>query len=90
MHRFLISCFLCLRRSDESKFQELAHLLISSKKKILPPSFDNSTLLGVKNRGGSKAEGSRIRTLVRPAVARASVSVEEKRCLPLVAFVKSV
>lgn len=66
--------------------QQLAFLF----KKNFSPSFDYSTLLGVENRGGNKAEGSRIRTLVRPAVARASVSVEEKRCLPLVAFVKSV
>ena len=66
--------------------QHLAFLF----KKNFSPSFDYSTLLGVENRGGNKAEGSRIRTLVRPAVARASVSVEEKRCLPLVAFVKSV
>ena len=67
--------------------QQLAFLF----KKNFSPSFDYSTLLGVENRGGNKEEeGSRIRTLVRPAVARASVSVEEKRCLPLVAFVKSV
>jgi hypothetical protein len=66
--------------------QQLAFLF----KKNFSPSFDYSTLLGVENRGGNKAKGSRIRTLVRPAVARASVSVEEKRCLPLVAFVKSV
>lgn len=66
--------------------QQLAFLF----KKNFSPSFDYSTLLGVETRGGNKAEGSRIRTLVRPAVARASVSVEEKRCLPLVAFVKSV
>jgi hypothetical protein len=66
--------------------QQLAFLL----KKNFSPSFDYSTLLGVENRGGNKAKGSRIRTLVRPAVGRASESVEEKRCLPLVAFVKSV
>ena len=81
MHRFLISYVY-----DESNYQQLAFLF----KKNFSPSFDYSTLLGVENRGGNKAEGSRIRTLVRPAVARASVSVEEKRCLPLVAFVKSV
>lgn len=67
--------------------QQLAFLF----KKNFSPSFDYSTLLGVENRGGNKEEeGSRIRTLVRPAVGRASESVEEKRCLPLVAFVKSV
>jgi hypothetical protein len=45
--------------------QQLAFLF----KKNFSPSFDYSTLLGVENRGGNKEEeGSRIRTLVRPAV----------------------
>jgi len=44
--------------------------MLFSSKKNFSPSFDYSTLLGVENRGGNKAEGSRIRTLVRPTVGR--------------------